>query len=131
MIIYKKGCTGAQPFSVICPAGAGCYKLSGVIRPGLVEGDPDLMLEAAAEAVVAVVFTPFVGDGGALDGEIRGAVRVKFLKALLFRFRQLLQGVGPETVQGGDLIQGGQVRDPGGGNIQVYHFPAVGQGGEV
>ena len=105
-----------------------CRAELSVFRPGFVKGYPHLMLEASAEAVVAFVLPPFMGDGGTLDGEISGAVGMKFLEAGLLGFRQLFQGVGPETIQGGDLIQRRKIRYPGGGNIQIQHFLAVGQG---
>ena len=55
-----------------------------VFGPGFVKGYPYFMPEASAEAIETIVLTPFMGDGGTLDGEISGAVGVKFLETGLF-----------------------------------------------
>ena len=86
------------------------------------------MFEASAETVIALMLTPFMGDGGTFDGEVSSAVGVKLPETRLLGFRELFQSVGPEPIQRGDFIQRGQVRDPGGGNIQIQHFLAVGKG---
>ena len=89
------------------------------------------MPEAPAKPVEAFMLTPLVGNGGTLYGEVDGAVRMELLKVFLLRYRQLLQGVCPEAIQGSHLIQRGQVGYPGGGNVQVQHLLAVSQGRQV
>ena len=74
-------------------------KKGSIFRPGFIEGNPFKVLEASAEAVVTLVFTPLMRNGGPFHCKIRRAVRMQFLKPFLLRFGKLFQVVCPKALQ--------------------------------